>query len=125
MTLKERLLVALEDVSWSNLPEAALVEVLIEQLKQTKATLFEAQQAVLKEGMRANDIEHTAHEEIRRLRTNPLAAVYGDFYFTDPSAVNTTFVVTVGGRDIRMFRRAGRIDYSMQQISTEEYARSV
>ena len=125
MTLKTRLLEALDGTSWGDLPPAALVEVLIEQLKQTKATLLEAQQAVVKEGMRANDIERTAHEEIRQLRTNPLAAVYGDFYFVDPGAANTTFIVTVGGRDIRMFKRAGRIDYAMQRISAEEYARSV
>ena len=48
LSLKDRLLAALDDVSWDDLPPAALVEVLIERLKQTKATLFEAQQAVVK-----------------------------------------------------------------------------
>jgi hypothetical protein len=83
LSLKDRLLAALDDTSWDDLPEATLVEVLIEQLKQTKATLFEARSAVLKEGMRANDIERRAQEEIRQLRNNPLALVHGDFYFVD------------------------------------------
>jgi len=35
------------------------------------------------------------------------------------------FVVSIGGRDIRMARRTGRIDYVLQQISAEEYARRI
>jgi hypothetical protein len=122
-TLKERLLEALEDTTWEDLPEAALVEVLLEQMKRTKATLFEAQSALLKEGMRTDDIQRSAHEEIRQLRTNPLAAAHGDFYFCDNSS-DTTYIVSIGGhRNIQMYRRSGRIDYIMAQIAPEEYAK--
>ena len=122
LSLKDRLLAALDDVSWGDLPEAALVEVLIEQLKQTKAALFEAQSAVLKEGMRANDIERSAQEDIRQLRGNPLALAHGDFYFCGINPMDL-YVVSIGGRDIRLMERHGRIDYLMERISVEEYAR--
>lgn len=122
-TLKDRLLEVLEDTTWSDLPEAALVEVLMEQLKRTKAMLFDEQAAVIKEGVRANDIERTAHEEIRQLRTNPLAGACGDFYFVGINA-NGAYVVSIDGpRMISMYERTGGIDYRMRQINAEEFAR--
>lgn len=120
MSLKERLLKALDDTTWGDLPEAALVEVLIEQLKRAKATLSEAQSVLLKEGMRANDMERSARDQIRQLRTDPLAVTYGDFYFLEG---DVSYIVSVGGQTIRLARRAGRIDYAVRQISREEYAR--
>lgn len=121
--LRDRLLGALSDLAMDDLTDAALVEVLIEQLKEAKATLFAAQAAVIKEGMRADDIQRNAREEIKHLRGNPLALASGQFYFTD-DASSAVYVVSVSeGRCINMTRRVGRIDYKLQQISVETFAR--
>ena len=123
-SLRERLLEALGDVTFDDLPDDALVVVFLEQTKRLKRDLFEAQSAILKEGMRSEDIQRQAHEEIRQLRTNPLASCPGDFFFVDP-AHNVTYIVSIDRRDIRLCKRISSIDYPMQRISVEEYMRRV
>jgi hypothetical protein len=121
-TLKDRLIEALEDVSWSGLTEEALVEVLLVDMKRTKVALFEAQSALIKEGIRAKEIERAAFKEIRRMRTDPLA---GDYYFTDVNP-DVTYVVLVEGPSIYMRRRVGPADYMMRQLTaSEEFARRI
>lgn len=124
MSIKERLIAAIGDTSWDDLPEAALVELVLEQLKRTKAALFEAQAAVIKEGRRAHELEESYRKEMRSLRTNPLFAIHGDFYFVDASGdIASIYVVLIEGGRISIVKRVGRIDYQMRQLSRQEYER--
>ena len=121
--LRNRILEVIGESPLHDLSEAALVEILIAQLKEARQDLINARNAIFKEGLRADDIQRSAHEEIRQLRINPLAAAHGDFYFcgVDP---NTTYIVSIGGhRNIQMYRRTGHVRYVMAQISPEEYAK--
>jgi hypothetical protein len=126
MTIKDRLLEALRanEFDWSRLSEGALLDVVLEELRDTKAALFEAQAALLKEGMRADELGRTCQRELHELRTNPLATAQGDFYFADISG-SAVYIVSIRAARATLMRRQGRIDYCMQQISVGEYARLV
>ena len=125
MTIKDRLLEALNDTDWHDLSEAALVEVLIARLQQAKADCVQACAAIDKECRRAVDIEKAYQRELHEMRTNPLAAAAGDYYFYDQPA-NAGYIVTVTGyRNIGMMKRTGRIDYMLQRISADQWASRV
>lgn len=118
MSVREKLLEAI-DGAIEDLPDDLLVGILLDQLKQTRATLKEAQTAVIAEGVRSYDIEKRAHEEIRSIRS--IRSMQGDFYFTGGVARDPIFIVSIGKDHVRMCKREGRIDYSMMQISADEY----
>ena len=87
-----------------------------------RAELAAARDAVFKEAQRADDIQKAAYREMGELKRNPLAAASGDFFFSDATAV---YAVTIGGGRVTMTERKGRIDYCLQQISREEFAKRV
>jgi hypothetical protein len=122
MSLKERLLAAL-DTSLDEVSEEILVDVLLEQLKQAKATVFEAQQALIREGLRADSFQKEMKEREHRMCIDPTYAAHGDFYFASTTITGAPlYVVSIGdAHNIRMFRREGGIDYTMMQISPEYY----
>ena len=118
MTIKDRLLEAIGDMP--DLSQDVLTDILIGKVEMLRAELAAARDAVFKEGLRADSIEHFAREEIRRLQNDPLAMAQGDFFFADSTAV---YVVAIGGGRVTMTERKGRIDYWVQQISREEFAK--
>ncbi len=113
VTIREKLLEAI-DGAIEDLSDELLVDILLDQLKQARATLKEAQTALISEGMRAHDIEERANKELRSVRS-----MQGDFYFYDTTDNGSMFVVSIGPACVGMYRRSGRIDYAMMQISAD------
>jgi hypothetical protein len=127
MTLREKLLGAVDSEAFrENVSDSVLLDIVLDQLAATKRTLHEAQSALIKEGMAADEARRNAHAEISRARNDPARFMHGDYYFTVSSYCNSPiFIVSIGGGSISLFRREGRIDYNMQQMSREEYAKRV
>jgi len=123
VSIRDRLLEALNDTCWHDLTDAGLVEALIARLQQAEADAVEARSAASKEAHRAHEMQEDLIRQIRELRTNPLAAVSRDFYFDD--CKSGVFVVSVHAGRVTLMQRKGRIDYAMQQIDAETYARRV
>jgi len=123
MTLRDKLLNAIDVEAFSrNASDDVLLDILLAQLEQAKADVFEARQAVIKEGMRANDIEKCWRDEMHRVKTDPTYTAQGTFFFVESSrADRTAYIVTISGREVSMARRGGRIDYLVQRISAQEY----
>ncbi len=116
---KARLLEVVGDVVPEDLPDSALVEIIIARLTKAKAEVREACDAMLSANLQLED----ARNEIRNLRNNPLALAQGDFYFTD-GYDGKFYTVTIGGRsDIRLIQDKGIAAYQMQRLSPEEYFR--
>lgn len=120
MTIKDRLLEAIGDMP--DLSQDVLTGILIEKVEMLRAELAAARDAVFKEAQRADDNARLAREEIHRVRNDPLAMAQGDFFFAGPTAV---YVLTIGGGRVMLKERKGRIDYWVQQISREEFAKRV
>ena len=122
MTIKDRLLEAIGDMP--DLSQDVLTGILIEKVEMLRAELAAARDAVFKEGLRADSIEHSAREEIRRLQNDPLAMAQGDFFFS--GGANCMYVVTIaGGGAIHLVRRTGGLNYAYARVAREEYVRQI
>jgi hypothetical protein len=121
VSIKDRLLEALNDTGWNDLSTAALVEALADRLQQAKAELFEAQQAIFKEAQRAHEMQEDLTRQIHELRTSPLAAASGDFYFD--GGRSGVFLVSVHEGRATLHQRVGRIDYPLPQIDRHSFVR--
>jgi hypothetical protein len=104
-------------------PHNDMLEEAADEISRLRQQLFDAQQALLAEGIRADDMQRQAAEEIREMRANPLAALYGDFYFAGPRS--ELYVVSIGSKQVALTKREGRICYPLRQIPAEEYAKRV
>ena len=123
MTIKDRLLEAIGDIP--DLSQDVLTDLLIEKAELLRAELATARLAIAKELQRADDIEKAYQRELHDMRPNPLAAAAGDYYFYDQYA-NAGYAVTITGhRNIRLVKRTGRIDLTLQRISADQWASRV
>lgn len=119
--IRDKLLEAI-DGSFADLTDNALVDVLLDQLRRTKTQLNDARNAILKEGIRANDLQKETIDREHRMR----GPMRGNFYFSDnvsgPGVVTGMFIVSIDGAyNISMCRREGSIDYMIMQITPEEF----
>lgn len=118
MTLREKLLSAIDPEYFrENVSDDILVSILLEQLASTKKALFEAQAALIKEGMRAD----RAIEQAQHMRGAAFKPPQGDFFFHDPGNPGPFFVVDIVASDVRLSRQQGNIYYALQPITRDTY----
>lgn len=126
MILRTKLLDAIGQLTeLDELSDDVLVDVLVKRLRRTKSELDEARAAIFKEGIRADRIQKEMLDERHRIRTDPLYAAHGDFYFMDRISDRILIVSIGGAHNIRVFERKDRIDYILTQISAAEYQQRV
>ncbi len=120
MSIRDKLLEAIE-FDTDGLNESILLDILFESLKKLKNKVkeLECENTAERECLHRN--RDVLREEMKRIRTDPLASVYGEYYFV---CDNHKYQIRIQGPKITMFGRERQIDYAAQQISVEEWNRA-
>lgn len=119
MNNRSRILEALGDVV-DDISEERLLDILLDSYAAKKQRIKELEGENAHERQALHDDRERLHEEMRRMRSDPLYGACGDYYFT------------VGGRYFRFHVHGGRVDmleeckgnisYAAQQMSLEAWA---
>lgn len=120
MTLREKILEAIDSDVYE-FSDELLVQVLLDQLAQTRETLKEAQAALIKEGMARNAAEKYLIDERNRMRSDPTYGAVGEFFFMEQNVGGPFYVVRVMPGAVELCRRDGIVDYAIMRVSRAEF----
>ena len=118
--IRDRILAEIE-VDTDLLSEDTLLSTLLDELRRTKAALKEAQIALIKEGMRADEAIKRTEDEFRRMKTDPMYAFpVQDLFFVATN--NELLIVRSNGPQVQLMKRMPGVwvDYLCQEISREQ-----
>ena len=120
MTIKQKLLDAIGDLSISDIGAEALVDILVYKIHALENTVASSNRENGLERQRLYDETLAMREERKKMLRDPMYGAYGEFYFLGRNGTRFCLSMQCGNIQ-RMFERVKTTDWVMQQITQEQW----